>query len=235
MGDTQHLFVLGVVLTPAIVLGARALWLQRKSAAAAAAAACLAVWLGYAVLGVAYFWWYLLLPLAGFVMLAAAGFPRMARGPALYVSMGFVALGMWTVAPYLYVGRALNEIRGFWGVAEYLTAHARPGEKVMAEPIGMIGYRAPLVVVDEAGLVSPRVARRRLEGPGWYADVAAGERPDWLVMRRGFLVGGQAFAGAGAPFRSLAERESLLARYVAVTVVDTASGDLSLVVLRRLR
>ncbi|HEY3214928.1 MAG TPA: hypothetical protein VGK93_00400 [Candidatus Eisenbacteria bacterium] len=163
------------------------------------------VWLGYAVLGVAYFWWYLLIPLAGFLVLAAVGFPRLTRGPALYVSTGFVVLGMWGVSSYLYVGRALNEIRGFGGVTQYLVTHVRAGDKVMAEPIGMLGYRAPVVVVDEVGLVSPQVARRRLEGPGWYADVAASERPDWLVMRRGFLAGGQAYAGAGAPFRSLAE------------------------------
>jgi hypothetical protein len=233
IGDTEHLFVLGVVLTPAIVLGVRALWSQRRGAVATVAAACLVVWLGYVALGVAYFWWYLLIPLAGFLVLAAVGFPRLARGPALYASTAFVVLGMWGVSSYLYLGRAYNEIRGFGGVTQYLVTHVRPGDKVMAEPIGMLGYRAPVIVVDEVGLVSPQVARRRLEGPGWYADVAGSERPDWLVMRRGFLAGGQAFAGVGAPFRSLAERDSLLSRYAAVTTVDTVSGDLSLVILRR--
>ena len=233
--DTQNLFVLSVVLAPALILGVRSLWRNRMSALALAIAACLAVWLVYAVLGVAYFWWYLCVPLAGFAALASVGFPSLARGRALYVSVALYVAGLWTLAPYLYVGRALNEMRGFAAVGEYLADHARPGDKVMAEPIGMIGYRAPLVVVDEIGLVSPAVARRRLEGSGWYADVARSERPDWLVVRASFVKAGDVFAGRGAPFRAGAERESLLTRYTVAAVIDTASHDLALAVLRRIR
>jgi hypothetical protein len=231
--DTGHLFLLSVVFAPAVVIGARTLWPQRTSPLATFIAACLVVWLGYALLGVAFFWWYLTVPLAGFVALAAVGFPRLARGPALYVSVGLLTIGLWTVARQLYLGRAQNEYLGFAQVARFLYANARPGEKVMLEPIGMIGFQDPLVVVDEVGLVSPQVARRRLQGPGWYADIAASERPDWLVVRRGVLRGGQAFAGAGAPFRDQAQRDVLLSRYSVAAQIDTISGDNQLLVLRR--
>ena len=91
------------------------------------------------------------------------------------------------------------------------------------------------IAVDEIGLVSPAVARRRLEGSGWYADVARSERPDWLVVRASFVKAGDVFAGRGAPFRAGAERESLLTRYTVAAVIDTASHDLALAVLRRIR
>ena len=233
--ETGHLFLLSVVFTPALVLGARALWAERTSPLLAFIGACLAVWLGYALLGVAFFWWYLAVPLAGFVALAAAGFPRLARGPALYVSAGLMVVGLWTVALQLYLGRAQNEYLGFAKVARFLYANAQPGQKVMLEPIGFVGFQDPLVVVDEVGLVSPQVARRRLEGPGWYADVAARERPDWLVVRLGVLEGRRAFAGVGAPFRNEAERDSLLERYRVAAAIDTISGDNRLMVLKRWR
>src|SRR5206468_7608257 len=64
VGETQNLLLMSVVFGPGVVLGARALWAQRASPLAAWVAACLCVWLGYAMLGVAYFWWYLVVPLA---------------------------------------------------------------------------------------------------------------------------------------------------------------------------
>ena len=94
----------------------------------------------------------------------------------------------------------------------------------MLEPIGIVGWRNPVVVVDEVGLVSPAVARRRLRGPGWYADVADRERPDWIVLRRDALTGGDAFAGAGAPFRTPEERDTLFSRYAQATIVDEQVG-----------
>jgi hypothetical protein len=78
------------------------------------------------------------------------------------------------------------------------------------------------------------VAARRRQGAGWYTDVAAAARPEWIVVRRGVLGGAGAFAGAGAPFRSAAERDALLAAYERMAVLDEeASGDNALVVLRR--
>jgi hypothetical protein len=233
--EMSHLFLMSVVFAPALVFGARVVWADRSSPLAALIGACLAVWLGYALLGVAFFWWYLVVPLAGFAALASAGFPRLSRGPALYISAGLMVVGLWTVAPQLYLGRAQNEYLGFAQVARFLYANAQPGQKVMLEPIGMVGFEDPLIVIDEVGLVSPQVAKRRLQGPGWYTDIASRERPDWLVVRLGVLQGRRAFAGTGAPFRTEAERDSLLEHYRVAAAVDTVSGDNQLMVLKRWR
>ncbi len=216
------------VFAAALAAGLPVLWRARATAAARAAASGMLVWLGYSALGVAYFWWYMVVPLASLAMAAAAGLPRVARGPWIPVAAASLLAGTWTVAPSLYLGRAMHESRLFAGVADALFERARPGESVFLEPIGMIGFRTRLRVVDEVGLVSPEVARRRLRGPGWYADVVAAERPDWLVVRPEFLATGVAFAGAGAPFRDAAERDSMLARYREVPPAEFGGTGLAL-------
>lgn len=235
-GTTEgvHLFVLSVVIAPALVLGAPVLWRLRRSALGLLAGAALAIWLGYTVLGVAYFFWYLALPLAGLLLVAAAGMPLLARGLPLYLSAAAYVLGVWGLALPLYGGRASVELRLFGMAANYLAANVRPGDKVFLEPIGMIGFRNPVVVVDEVGLVSPAVARRRARGAGWYADVVADQRPDWLVIRPSLLTGGAAFAGRHAPMRDAAELDSLRARYTVAHTVTGGSGD-DLLILRRSR
>lgn len=235
-GEARHLSALSVMLGPAAVAGAIALWRRRTSALALALGACLAVWLGYTLLGVAYFYWYLLLPLAGVAALAAVGLPRLVRGGLLYASIALLVATTWVDAHSLYVGRAQNEYYGFAMVADWLRDHVRPGDKVMLEPIGLVGWRSPVVVVDEVGLVSPSVAKRRLHGPGWYADVAGAEQPDWIVVRQAALTGTAAFAGAGTPFRSRAERDTFFSRYAQAAIVDEkAGGENALVILQRIR
>jgi hypothetical protein len=234
--EGNSMIPLTVLLAPALVSGVPVLWRERRSGMSLAIAAALVVWAGYSVLGVAYFFWYMMVPLAGIVALAAVGLPRIVRGRAIYVSAALFLLGVWTLAPKLYLGRAKAEYFNFGVVAQYLLTNASAGEKVMLEPIGMIGFHNPtLRIVDEIGLVSPAVARRRLQGPGWYHDIVARERPDYLVVRRTFLRSGEAWAGAGAPFRSAAERDSLLALYTMVSGTDEEAGELSLAVMRRLR
>jgi hypothetical protein len=236
IGETRILFPLAVLFGPALVAGAPVLWRHRAGPLALTVAACAAVWAGYASLGVAYFFWYLVVPLGGLAAAAAVGLPRMIAGRWLYASAALLVASSWMSAYPLYMGRAQNEFYGFAQVADWLGRYARPGEKVMLEPIGMVGWRNPAVdVVDEVGLVSPGVARRRMQGPGWYADIAGAERPDWIVMRRGVLTSGAGFAGSGAPFRAPAERDSLLARFEVATRIDEIAGDGSLVVLRRVR
>jgi hypothetical protein len=111
-----------------------------------------------------------------------------------------------------------------------------PGEKVLLEPIGIVGYRAAgMTVLDEVGLVTPAVAQRRTRGPGWYVDIVAANHPEWLAMRKGMMRSGQGYAGVGAPFRSPAERESLLAGYAEVDSGMAVFGDEALVVRRRTR
>lgn len=231
--DLNSLFPLAVVIAPAMVAGLRLLWSARRTALAAFVGAGAAVWLGYAAIGAAYFWWYAAVPIVTALALAAAGLPRIVRGPALAISCALFAAGAWTFLPVLYLGRARAEVESFGGAAEFLRGAARPGDQALLEPIGLIGWRAPVRVLDEVGLVTPAIAARRTHGPGWYADVVADRRPEWLVVRRGVLETGSAFAGRGAPFRDAAERDRLLERYRLVHPPGPAGGPADLLILRR--
>src|SRR5437867_3531793 len=84
LGDTSQLIVLCLLTGPAFVLGLASLWRARTSALARAAAALLGVWFGYALLGVAYFWSYLVLSLAGVVAPASVRLLRMVEVRSLY-------------------------------------------------------------------------------------------------------------------------------------------------------
>jgi arabinofuranosyltransferase len=228
-----HLFLLSAILAPAAVMGVPVAWRLRRSAFGLTTFAAVTIWAGYALVGAAFFFWYLLVPLGGIALLVAAGLPRVVRGRAIYLSLAAYIVGIWGIGLQLYVGRAQVELETFGAVASYLAAEARPGEKVMLEPIGLIGFRNPLVVIDEVGLVSPDVARRRASGPGWYTDIVAAERPEWLVVRRGLLTRGAAYAGRWPPVRTLAEVDSLTAHYALVDSVSPQSGDQALLILRR--
>ena len=235
VAETSNLLGLLMILSPAIALGIPALWQVRSRPIALAALGALAVWFGYALTGAPWFFWYFVVPLGGFALVAAAGLPRIVKGRAIPIAAALYVLGSWTVARYLYVGRAQNEFYLFAAAADVLSRNARPGEAVMLEPIGIIGWRAPLRVIDEVGLVSPDVLKRRLQGPGWYTDILARRNPEWLVVRRGVVSSGEAFAGAGRPFRNSAERDSTFARYALVQELDPRSGDNALQVRRRIR
>jgi hypothetical protein len=235
VAETSNLLGLLMVLSPAVALGLPALWRERTRPVALAVAAALAVWLVYAVTGAPWFFWYFAVPLAAFAMVAAAGLPRITRGRAIPVAAALYVVLSWSVARYLYVGRAQNEYYLFAAASEVLTRNARPGESVMLEPIGIIGWRAPLRVIDEVGLVSPDVLERRLQGAGWYTDVIARRNPEWVVVRRGVVTSGEAFAGAGRPFRDPAERDSVFARYALVQELDPRSDENALQVRRRIR
>ena len=99
----------------------------------------------------------------------------------------------------------------------------------------MIGYAAPVRVIDETGLVTPEIARRRLQGPGWYTDVVAERHPDWIVVRSAVLKSSEAFAGVGRPFRNVAERDSLLARYRVASESRNLDSQDGLLLLQRTR
>ncbi|MGH7741398.1 MAG: hypothetical protein ACRENS_05185 [Candidatus Eiseniibacteriota bacterium] len=228
-----HLVVIAVLFTPALVKGVARLWAVRTTGIAQLALAGLMVWLSYALLGVAYFYWYLLVPLAGLTIVAAAGLPSLVRGAPIYVAALALIVSVYVDAMSVYFSRTDIEFMGFGGAADYLNAHARSGQKVLLEPIGIVGYHCPLVVVDEIGLVSPQVAQRRLQGAGWYTDVVSMERPDWLVVRAGTLASGAAFAGAGAPFRSAEERLALMQTYAADDTIEPSRADQALVILHR--
>jgi hypothetical protein len=181
-----------------------------------------------------YFFWYFSTPLFAWVLLAAIGLPKLVNGPYAYVAAALAIAGHWMYEPHLYTGRAFREGDAYGAIGRYVSARARPGETVMLEPIGTIGWQArDQRILDEVGLVSPGVAKRRREGPGWYADLLASKHPEWLVVRAGLVRRGEAFTGAGAPFRSYEERLASLAAYDTAAVGDTTAGDENYLVLLR--
>ena len=232
--EGRALILYSLVASPAALAGALALWKQRASAVAGVVAAALAVWLSYILVGASYFYWYLATPVFAWMTLVAVGLPRITAGRWLPAAGVAALLATWLYQPRLYVNRSLAEQVIFGGAADFLVGHATPGASVLLEPIGSIGWSArSLRLIDEVGLVAPRIAERRARGPGWYADVLAADRPDWLVVRYGLLTHGAAFAGAGAPFRDESERNSALSGYQVVAMGDSTAGDQDLVILRR--
>ena len=233
--EGKNFFLVSVLVSPAAIAGAVGLWKSRATPLAGAAVAALLVWAGYAAAGAVYFFWYFSTPLFAWILLAAIGLPRMVKGPYAYVAALLAIAGHWTYEPTLYTGRAFSESEAFGTIGNYVAAKARPGETVMLEPIGTIGWRArEQRILDEVGLVSPDVAKRRRRGPGWYADLLARQRPEWLVVRSVLVSRGEAFTGAGAPFRSAEERFTALAAYDTAAVGQANAGpDNFLVLVRR--
>jgi hypothetical protein len=225
---------MAVVAGPALVAAVIAL-LKRRRDTVGLTAMCfagLAVWIAYSVFGVAYFAWYLVLPVAIAAVLVAIGLPRVTRGPWIPAALAVFVVGSWTVGPSLYQARAQAEYLGFAAAANTLGERSQPGETVLLEPIGMIGWATKLRIVDEIGLVSPWVARRRKQGDGWMTDVLLKEHPQWLVTRRGVLAGGEAFAGRGKPFHSDEERRVVLDAYPLVATVHDDAGPQALEIRR---
>jgi hypothetical protein len=230
------LFALAVVAGPALVAGVLTLWRARLEARGLAllALAGLAIWIAYAAFGVAYFAWYLVLPVATGALLVAIGLPRVTRGPWIPAALALFVLSSWTLQPELYRVRAGIEYKSFVATAQALGERSQPGESVLLEPIGMVGWATKLRIVDEIGLVSPWVAQRRKQGDGWMTDVLVKERPRWLVTRQVVMTGGEAFAGRGRPFRDDAERQGVLDAYPLVQTINGETGPQAMEI-RRLR
>jgi hypothetical protein len=229
------LFAMALIGAPALVAGIVVLARDKDARGLAALGfSTLSVWLGYALVGVAYFAWYLVLPLGALATFAAVGLPRVTRGPWVALSIGLFVLGTWTFMPSLYYIRARAEYSSFALVARELGFKAKAGQSVFLEPIGMVGWANNLRIIDEIGLVSPAVAARRKQGDGWMTDVIRSEHPDWLVLRRAIAEGangGASFAGVGRPFRSDAERAATLAPYHRLATVNEAAGPEAMEIL----
>jgi hypothetical protein len=232
--EGKGLILFSLVASPAALAGGVALWKQRTSAVTAVALAALAVWSSYILVGASYFFWYMATPVFCWMTLVAVGLPRIATGRWLSSACAAALLATWLFHPRLFISRAAAEEYLFGLAGDYVAQNAAPGASVMLEPIGTIGWRArTLKLIDEVGLVSPAVAERRARGAGWYADVLAAERPEWLVVREGLLSRGATFTGVGAPFRGEADRQAAMSAYEVVAMVDSTKGDQNLVILRR--
>jgi hypothetical protein len=233
-GEGSNFFPLAVIVSPAAVAGVLALRSQWRSPLFGAIAALAVIWSMLLVSGTGYFFWYMAAPLLAWVLLACVGLPRIAGHPLVYASLAVVVMGHWLYEGNLYAGRATSETGLFGHVADFLDARATPGESVLLEPIGVLGWRCRgLRLFDEVGLVTPRATACRRRGPGWYADLVADVRPDWLVVRAGLLMGNSAFSGPSAPFRDVTEGRRVLEAYQFAAPGDSTAGDQALVVFRR--
>lgn len=101
---------------------------------------------------------------------------------AVLILLGIAHLS--TVVREVSVSQQLeDEVRkpvGLW-----LKSHMSPGERVMLEPIGYIGYYSRQRVLDVIGLVSPEVliSYRNKEVSDPKADIINRLRPEWLCLR----------------------------------------------------
>lgn len=232
LNEAQHLFPMAVVGLPAAIFGVVALARRPKSTLFLATAGGLAVLAVYVVLGVPYFGWYFVLPVAAYGIAVAVGLPRVVRSRLVYAGMVFFLV---TDAPYLgtlYYGRNQTEARLFGAAAEKLARASAGRGTVFLEPIGHIGYATRLRVIDEVGLVAPEVARLRRRGAGWYGDVIRERRPEYLVVRPALLDQNRSLAGIAAPFRSFAERDQALSAYEMLGDPPKAADELVVLVRR---
>ena len=188
---------------------------------------------GYALSGTAYFWWYLTVPLASLSLLAAMGFPLAATARPFRIAALAVVLGVWALAFPFYQGRAGTEYVNNVSASNVLKQLARPDDQVLIEPMGLVGFETRLRVLDEVGLVTPETVRRRQAGAGWYADLVATHRPEWIVVRNATVESPNGYAGVGAPFRNESERNGTFSQYELVWPTSPTPG-INLRVLRRL-
>lgn len=222
--DTRELMPMVAFYAPAAWYGAAVLWRER-SALAAVAFGSLAILVAYSAVGAAFFFWYLALPVFGVATLAAVGAGGVFRGRWPAVALALFVVGQWTISVNLYRGRAYQETR-FALIGQTMRQEIAPDQTLMLEPLGMIGWHCRARMVDEVGLVSPRVAARRgLRTNGWYHDAVLIENPDYLLLRR-TMSENEVYAGAGLPFRTQAEvREILGGRYRKVIESNPQDGQ----------
>lgn len=233
LGEAAHLFPAAVVSAPAAILGMIALARRRPlSPLLMAAGGGLLVLAAYVVLGVPYFGWYFVLPVAAWAMAVAVGLPEVVKSRLVYVGLVLFLVTDAAWLSTLYYGRAQTEARLFGDVAEKLARVAGGRGTVFLEPIGHIGYATRLRVIDEVGLVAPDVPRRRRQGAGWYGDVIRERKPEYLVVRPALLEQNRSLAGIAAPFRSLTERDQVLAAYQLLGDPPTAKDALVVLVRR---
>jgi len=71
-----------------------------------------------------------------------------------------------------------RRVIGLW-----LHDNVKPGQTVMLEPLGYIGYYSNAHILDWPGLVAPAVVRLRREKNAVLDDIVLDLKPDWIVLR----------------------------------------------------
>lgn len=106
---------------------------------------------------------------------------------AVKIVVGAVLLvqaGIWgCTAVEMRRNQAIIEYGSRRPIGIWLHDHARPGDTVMLEPLGYIGYYSGLKMLDYPGLSAPEVTRAIKQGAKGWAALASAFQPDWLVLR----------------------------------------------------
>ena len=141
------------------------------------------------------FEWYLVPPLPVFEVFAAIGLalwadraaaalPERMRLPAAVATLSLAAsLPSVALVPVLRRSQELEEtVRKPLGL--WLSANSLPGDRILLEPIGYIGYYSRRSVIDVIGLVSPQVLTyySAAEVSPWLSQIRD-FRPEWCVLR----------------------------------------------------
>jgi hypothetical protein len=113
-----------------------------------------------------------------------------AAGPALFIALVLLGVGLVrlpAVKADLITAQGVEErLRKPIGLA--LKKLVQPGERVMLEPIGYIGYFSGARILDSVGLVSPEAIpyyRKGAVSP--YLDMMRDLKPEWVLLRAGEL------------------------------------------------
>ncbi len=141
------------------------------------------------------FEWYLVPPLPVFEVFAAIGLalwadrasavlPARTRLPAAVATLSFAAIvPTAALVPILRRSQQVEEtVRkpiGLW-----LYTNSLPGDRILLEPIGYIGYYSRRSVIDVIGLVSPQVLPyySAAEVSPWLSQIRDFQ-PEWCVLR----------------------------------------------------
>lgn len=101
---------------------------------------------------------------------------------------GLLLVGMVVLSVHGWRQIALQQREIEWGVrakiGRWLADHAAPGDRVLLEPIGYIGFFSDAALYDYPGLVSPKMVAVRRAGHRGLAAAAVALEPQWLVLRR---------------------------------------------------
>lgn len=199
------------------------------------------VWMGayYFVLltsKVPAFGWYFVPPLPVYYLTSALGAAAALRVLRIPVSpslqrAALVALALLLAARLPAIARDIRSAQQLEEnvrvpIGKWLRERMAPGETVMLEPIGTIGYYSRGRVLDVIGLVSPQV--RAFYQPGVRSPlrgIALRYRPEWMVLRPNEL--------AEVMDTATTEGRRLFSLYQRVAAFPPAPQEPIMIVLRR--
>ncbi len=193
--------VAGLLMSALALKGSWEIYKSRLSVLTMPIAWFMAYWAAFLFSRVLLFPWYTPPPLPVYELLAAAGAISLIRKPIVMSSpsgqkvAGLLALA--TVIAYVGIGwysaeGCINnqETEGdqLTTIGKWLKVNAAPGDRVMLEPIGYIGYFSNLEVVDVVGLVTPRTNQfYKKQALAPMRDIALAYKPEWCILRLGEL------------------------------------------------